>query len=116
MEAFITDLAEGWVNDAEIGPAHEKCKEPDKMCLFKEKLFHFFKHKMDGSKLYIGIPLNEVHWQLGITDAMFDKAMSQVLTCLRKQRPKPVVLRAMLKRISETRAMIVTPPDYMNEL
>ena len=54
MQTFINDLAEAWVNDAEIGPAHEKLKDPELMCLFKEKMFHFFKYKMDGLKYYIG--------------------------------------------------------------
>ena len=84
MVAFIDDLAEAWVNDEEIGPAFEKYKEPDQIGLFKEKLFHYFKYKMDGSKFYIGVPLNEVHWPLGITDLMFDKANAQVIASLRK--------------------------------
>ena len=116
MQAFINDLAEAWVNDAEIGPAHEKLKDPELMCLFKEKMFHYFKYKMDGLKYYIGQSLSEVHWPLGITDLMFDKAVSIVISTLKKQKPKLAVFREFSKRISDLRSQIVTPNDYMQAI
>lgn len=84
MEAFIDDLAKVWINDDENSLLQEKYQDPERLSLFKEKLFHFFKYKMDGAKFYIGIPLSETHWQLGITDIMFDKAVAQVIATLRK--------------------------------
>jgi len=39
---------------------------------------------MDGSRFYIGIPMPEVHKNLGITDPVFDAACEVFITSLRK--------------------------------
>ena len=44
---------------------------------------------------------------------MFDKAVSIVISTLKKQKPKLAVFREFSKRISDLRSQIVTPNDYM---
>ena len=86
------------------------------MSIYKEKLFHFFKTQMGGSRYYIGADLKEVHHPLGITDAMFDQSQAHVLTCIKKQKPKGPVFREFLKRVRELRSEIVTPPEMLKEM
>lgn len=77
---------------------------PDALNLYKEKLFHFFKSKMDGERFYIGRSLEEVHQNLAISDELFDKASQNMITCLRKAGVKLKVFREVSARICALRS------------
>lgn len=86
------------------------------MEILKEKLVQFFKFKLDGCRFYIGKPMPEVHKNLGITDAVFDKACVVFTTALKKLKPKLKVMREFVKRIGALRPDICFPPVVNDEL
>ena len=111
MRAFVDELTKAWCADDKLGPFYASHSDHQKKCTYKEKLFQFFRYKLDGDECYIGSDLKNVHHPLGITNELFDKSQAHLLQCLKKQRCKPAVFREFIKRISVLRADIVTPPD-----
>jgi len=85
------------------------------MELLKEKLVQFFKFKLDGSRFYIGKPMPEVHKNLGITDAIFDKACDVFTASIKNMKPKLKVMREFVKRIGGLRNEICFPPVAIDD-
>jgi hypothetical protein len=68
-------MAESEMEHADLCTYFQHLKgKPDEINLYKEKLYHFFKWKMEGEKFYIGKSMEEAHQGLGITDDIFDKS------------------------------------------
>ena len=107
MAAFVDE----WMGNVLV-----MVEDPDQKDMLREKMFQFFKFKLDGSKRYLGRDLAEVHRYMGITDAHFDDACAKMLDSLKKVRIKattkfkPAIIREFHKRISALRDQICFPP------
>lgn len=72
LRTFVTEMISGFMGCPELREAHSKFEDETQMALFQEKMFQFFKFKMGGSKRYLGVSIEEVHRNMGITDELFD--------------------------------------------
>ena len=106
---------DGFMGDADLAEPHSKFKDPYEMSLLKEKIYQFFKFKFDGSKRYIGEPMEDVHRNMGISDKLFDIAAGKMLTALKKSKPKMPVMREVIKRINGLKPSICFPPPQKKE-
>ena len=92
------------MSDPDLAGPHAKIAEDsDAFELLKYKMFQYFKFMTNGTKRYIGKPLDEVHRHMGISEALFDKSKDKVLASMKKMRPRAPVLREFMKRIEDLR-------------
>ena len=83
--------------------------DTDLVNLHKERMYQYFKFLFNGSKHYIGTPLEVIHKDLGISDELFDKAVGIIITFVKKMKPKLQVMREVIKRINDVRPKVVIP-------
>lgn len=108
MREFVNDVMEAFMSDPDL-PHRDIFVQSEKISLHKEKMYQYFKFKFDGSKRYIGTPIEEVHKNMGITHELFDKAATKMLASLKKMNPKLQLMREVIKRINDIKSLICFP-------
>ena len=108
LRVFISDVVDEFMGDSNL-PHQQIFINLDLVNFHKEKMYHYLKFLFDGSKHYIGTPLEVVHKDMGITDELFDRAVGDIMKVLKKTKPKLQVMREVIKRINDIRPKVVIP-------
>ena len=113
VKLFVDEVLTGFIADPGLAGPHAKIMaDTEQFELLKYKMFEYFKFITDGTKRYIGKPIDEVHRHMGISETLFDKSKDKILAAMKKMRPRAPVLREFMKRIEELRSKICNQPLF----